>query len=243
MSIDHADFAAVTQQAQQGSLQSFWPIAIATLATMQLRTEYEINIQPCDSIWMPVCYDLSIARNIAQAPTKTSGQWEFSPTPGPSAPVDSSGVPLPDIGYNVTDVYNPTSKTWSQLAPVFSIRVNTTGNPWLPFGLSTLMGQPMAGSGISNTPAQGGAMRSITGPISRLWVKFYEWGQCGGSLPVPGNFPGQQNLVVLMSSLGFAQTTYETVSNGVASGLQVVSSGGYFTPQLNSANKKYLGMA
>lgn len=240
MSVDQADFASVTQQAQAGSLQSFWPIVIPSVGK-QLRTEYEININPCDALWMPSVFDLSYSRNPGQLPSEVkTADWNCSPFPGSAAPISGNQL-VPDVGYNISDVYNAVSPNVGQLvqaAPIFSLRFNTPNNPYILFGLSTCLGRPHLGV-VENPPSTGGCMRSVTGPISRLWIKFYEWGFSSDGF---SNNSNGENTIVLLSSLGFAQVTMETTTNGVATGVQNLSSGGYNTPQLNSANKKYLGM-
>ena len=253
--IDRRDFASVTTSAQGGGLQSFWPIIIQT-SGIALQTEIEININPCDAIWMPTVFDLSISLNPGQPPPHLPSGIPFGPFFVPDSILDTAGDEIPVVGANLCDVYQ--NGVLVQSAPVFSIRVNTPNNPWLLFGLST---QIATAYPTANPPhlvtGQGGCIRSLTGPISRLWVKFYKFATWD-SLPGGNVRSGIENVglssIVLMSSLGFMQQTIERVqtwdNNDPAIGgqltgawSQTLSSGGYQTPQLNSADKAFLGVS
>jgi hypothetical protein len=253
MSIDQVDFAHVTTQAQAGGLQSFWPILITT-AGIALQTEFEVNINPCDAIWMPTIFDLSISKNPAQPPPNLPPGVLFPPPVYvPDSIIDLGGNEIPVVGANLCDVYQ--NGVLVQSAPVFSIRVNSPNNPWLLFGLSTQIGTAYASSNLPNLVAgQGGCMRSLTGPISRLWVKFYKFGTWETMTPQAVK-QGVENVglsaIVLMSSLGFQQQTIEQGRSWDATGVdsqstlawaQTISSGGYTTPQLNTADRKALGV-
>jgi hypothetical protein len=256
MSIDRADFAAVTTEAQSGGLQSFWPIIITT-AGIALQTEIEVNIVPCDAIWMPSIYDLGTGKHPVQPPPDLPSGWE--PPPYVPDSITVNGVEVPTVGCNPCDVYH--NGVLVQSAPVFSIRVNSPNNPWLLFGQSTQIGTAFAAANAPNLIAGcGGCMRSLTGPISRLWVKFYKFGTWDSSTLPPlvrqGIVNDGQSVIVLMSSLGFMQQTVEygrtwdDTSPGMAgtqyqtlAWAQVISSGGYQTPQLNTADKRFLGVA
>jgi hypothetical protein len=251
MSLDRADFAAVTTGAQAGTLTpSFWPIIIATIG-IALQAEIEININPCDAIWMPSLYDVSIMRNPAQPPPNLPSGWQ--PPYYVPDPIQINGLDYPVVGCNPGDVYQ--NGQLIQSAPVFSIRINSPNNPWLLFGMSTQLGTAYAAANAPNLVAgAGGCMRSITGPISRLWVKFSKFGTWNSAtLPkdVRAGIVNEGNsAIVLMSSLGFAQQTFEVnrswdlTEAGVYNTLaysQSISSGGYSTPQLNTADRKVLG--
>jgi hypothetical protein len=269
--IDRRDFADVTTKAQAGALQSFWPIVIRT-NNIPLQTEIEINISPCDALWCPTVYDISCGANIAQ-PYAVASEVYSNPPGGSTIPPyfmpDPTIQPRVGIGpYNYTaavganicDVYQDDYLV--QAAAVFSIRINSPNNPWLLFGLSTMIPTRYAG-GTGYYPegmypaGQGGCMRSITGPISRLWVKFYRFAtwyelpttEGQSTPPVTADPAGVSNLV-LMSSLGFMQQTVERVQTRdtrltpplVAAWSQTIASGGYQIPQLNSADKLFLGV-
>lgn len=251
--IDRRDFASVTTAAQAGALQSFWPIIIQT-KDLAIHTEIEININPCDAIWMPTVFDLSISQNPAQPPpTNLPPSIPFGPFYVPDPVVDVSGESIAVVGANLCDVYQ--NGVLVQAAPVFSIRINSPNNPWLLFGLSTQIGSVFASGNAPHLVAgQGGCMRSITGPISRLWVKFYKFATWE-SLPFGPIQRGVQNVglssIVLMSSLGFMQQTVERGSTWDDDGsggqtastwTQTIASGGYQTPQINSADKVLLGV-
>jgi hypothetical protein len=250
MSLDTADFAMATAQGQAGSQPaSFWPIVIATTG-IALQTEIEININPCDAIWMPSLYDVSIMRNPAQPPPNLPSGWD-PPFYVPD-PISIGGEDYPVVGCNPGDVYE--NGNLIQAAPVFSIRVNSPNNPWLLFGMSTQIGTAYAAANAPNlTAGTGGCMRSITGPISRLWVKFSKFGTWNSSslpLGVKAGIDNQGNsAIVLMSSLGFSQQTFEVnrtwdlTETGAYQTLvwsNAVISGGYQTPQLNTADRRAL---
>lgn len=253
--IDRRDFASVTSQAQAGSLQSFWPIIIQTQG-IALHTEVEININPCDAIWMPTIFDLSISQNPAQPPPNLPPGIPFGPFYVPDSILDTSSDEIAVVGGNLCDVYQ--DGVLIQSAPVFSIRINSPNNPWLLFGLSTQLATAYPMSTPPHlTAGQGGCMRSLTGPISRLWVKFYKFGTWEG-LPIGPIQRGVQNVglssIVLMSSLGFMQQTIERVQTWddnepevggqlTAAWSQTIASGGYITPQLNTAEKAILGVS
>ena len=266
--IDRRDFADVTTRAQAGALQSFWPIVIPTKG-IALLAEIEININPCDAIWMPTVYDVSIGTNPAQPFGVAPG--EQFPFPGQAPyylpdPTQRGSNYVAIVGANIPDVYQ--NGQLVQSAPVFSIRINSPNNPWLLFGLSTQIPAKWASTASSGAPnlsaGQGGCMRSITGPISRLWVKFYRFAAWvtlpttpagGGVIPIgPDPDVNGFSTVVLLSSLGFMQQTIEAVRtwdlNNEAGGAgalmaaysQTIASGGYAIPQLNSADKIFLGV-
>jgi hypothetical protein len=253
--IDRRDFASVTSAAQAGALQSFWPIIIQTNG-IALFTEIEININPCDAIWMPTVYDITCGKNPAQPPAQLPPGYTQPPYYVPD-PIVTSGNLEAGVGSNIADVYQ--NGQLVQSAPVFSLRINSPNNPWLLFGLSTQIGTAYASATAPFLiSGQGGCMRSITGPISRLWAKFYKFANWI-ALPtsptgkaIPPQVGSSVDTVVLMSSLGFMQQTIERVQtwddeNGagsptMAAWSQTIASGGYQTPQLNSADKVLLGV-
>jgi hypothetical protein len=257
LSIDTADFAHVTTTAQAGNQHpSFWPIVIHPTG-WQLLSEHEININPCDAIWMPTLYDVALGANPAQ-PYFTTGVASptsayFLPNPGVTALPPGANFSTV-VGSNMTDVYQNGYRV--QAAPLFSLRINSPNNPWLLFGLATELATPYTGQLEQWWPAgQGGCMRSISGPISRLWIKFYRFAYRQTLPTTPGQSQGgggvtgdEYSTIVLMSSLGYAQQTIERVQTRddqgptplVAAWQQTIVSGGYQTPQLNTADRRSL---
>lgn len=249
--IDRSDFASVTQLAQGGGQPSFWPIIINTTG-LALQTELEININPCDAIWIPTVYDLSIQQSPGQPPPNLPPGWV--PPPYQPDTILINGVEMAVVGANLADVYQ--DGVLIQSAPVFSIRINSPNNPWLLFGLSTQIGTTWSSANPPNLVAgQGGCMRSLTGPIARLWVKFYRFGTWQSPTLPPrvraGTEASGMSAIVLMSSLGYQQMTIEQVRTWDQSATnvftpsgwsQAISSGGYVTPQLNSADRISAGM-
>jgi|GEM_PF-5946896 len=234
MAIDKIDFAHQVQQNQAGLPPGFFPIILNPSTggpgggAMALGQEYEVAINPCDHIWLPTFYDPSIGLNPAQNFNPVAGLYTLAPFQGPEA---FTGAPqtIPVAGMNIFDVNdcssqstgggNPTSPNVQQAA-IFSLRFNSPNAPWLLWSLSNMLntdGSAVLFSLLGSTPTgalvgQGDAMRSITGPVSRLWVKYLRWAIIsvydgnaqGWDFPV-SSIPASQ--IVLMSSLGFSQQT------------------------------------
>lgn len=222
MSVDTFDMSQQTTRVQHGLQQSFFPIIIdATLIAPG--TEIEVNINPCDHIWMPTFYDPSLGLNPGQS-TQVQNMQFLGPDPqSPYTP-----------GLNVFDVIDTFDFIALQTATIFSLRFNSPSAPWLLWGLNTMLS--FASSGI--VCGQGDTMRSISGPISRMWFKKL--------IPASASVSGLTNAldrIVLMSSLGFSQQTVGTQANivngnpGTEQGQlwgYSVNGGGYQTPQLNT---------
>jgi hypothetical protein len=240
MSVDQQDLSRSTQLAQQGVINQIWPIRIAPPAS--LNTIVEVPISPCDAIWMPATYDKSYGTNPGQSITGANGTIPayISPT---------------IAGANMVDLYDVFNALAYCLAPIFALRFNSPNAPWLLWGLSEF--QTISASPVANaysTRGQGGGMRSISGPISRMWIQYYRWCKQGVSSVSAGadNIPASQ--VVLISSLGITQSTGETKgppSNENGGGITTIvptgnsyrslGSGGYYTPQLNTLDQLQLG--
>jgi hypothetical protein len=231
VALDRSDFNHQVQQQQFGLQPGFWPI-ILNFATgapggtpMQVGQEYEININPCDHIWLPTIYDASIGLNPGQQtpqPTVSGitmivtglygamnnffGNSSFSGI-DPTIP----GNPGALWGMNAVDLWDSSQEGTSgpeciQTATIFSLRFNSQASPWFIWSLSDFL----AGGGTfldqvfhqNGSPVgQGDCMRSISGPISRLWVKLL----APATVQMTAFLPVSQ--VVLLSSLGYRQQT------------------------------------
>jgi hypothetical protein len=353
MSVDTQNFHRVVKEQQGGINPQMWPIRISPAELgIGLNSPVEININPCDLLWMPSTYDKSYGVN----PFQSSIGAVYSQCIDPIL-----------AGQNVGDVFDyndATSVPWGQEAALFALRFNSPNNPWILWGLSTLLYKkrfggpqipstaPVAQAGLamlvngtvtvlnSQTPSrntggfqltcsqvvgeqgllsigavtagvsfqinsdnplddsviswtfiappattaaakaqakkrssksepseadsgpfgtlttpfgQSGCMRSITGPITRLWVQYYRWATVNGNVPYPPpppSIPASQ--VVLMSMLGYGHETVETVQphqdNNYALGGVIpspkqfsIAGNTYLTPQLNTADLNDLG--
>lgn len=88
-------------------------------------------------------------------------------------------------------------------------------------------------------------MRSISGPITRLWVQYYRYAQINSVDTIPGS------QLVFMSMLGYSQISQERQQPFLDNGGTLptsppityanVASGGYQTPQLNTLDQLMLG--
>ena len=174
MSFDKQNFARTIQEQQAGISPQMWPIKLdpGTGANrVSLNSPFEVDINPCDCIWLPVTFDKSYGVHPIQT-DPLSGGW----FPSPSV-----------AGANVWEMWDSTqpSMQFNFAPPIFGLRFNTPNNPWMLWGLGESCinsGSPLFGWG-NTTPGSGvtpralarwGAssmMRSITGPISRLWCQ------------------------------------------------------------------------
>jgi hypothetical protein len=329
VSIDRRDLARVIKEQQGGISPQMWPIRISPAELgISLNSAMEIQINPCDLLWMPSTYDKSYGPNPYQTPSSFVSHNCVDPTVA---------------GQNICDLWEYATQggyaSWYQQAPVFALRFNTPNNPWVLFGLSTLMtsevfGSPAAPPAVTffsgtavltngfatvtnpKTPAinnanwtlqnvqvqgqqgdlslaqvfpgtsfgisssdpldnsviswsfrlnataqsfgnlatpfgQTSCMRSITGPITRLWIQFYRWAvtAAGTGPPFPPNGPNiPASQVVLMSMLGYGHLTSEssqqyTDSSSMLGGVMpsvsqtMLAGNTYLTPQLNAADR------
>ena len=265
MSVDKVDLAQTTQQVHQGNSQSFWPITLNPVSggpggsQMQLGQEYEININPCDHIWLPVMYDPSLGLNpmqpggnAYQPPAGGTGMVFYGPNYDPAGSGNNIGV-----GMNVFDVYDASLKVFWQRAPIFSLRFNSVNAPWFVWSLGTMMSIdtscPVFGP-WGGVAGMGDSMRAISGPISRLWVKFLQFSEFYNNNNQVQNPSVDGSQVILLSCLGFSQKTVgHSQQNFSSSEIQAggdyffgnqygpsslsVEGGGYVTPQLNSLER------
>lgn len=248
MSFDKQNFARTVQEQQAGISPQMWPIMCRDNGSLVLNQPYEISINPCDCVWLPYTYDKSYGVNPGQLNAQTS---PFLASPAIA-------------GANVSDVRfagkNPVVTTFSWapliLAPIFGLRFNSPNNPWLLWGLGdpTLVQASGAGRWGSGAPPDGGLMpiggstlmRSITGPISRLWIQYYQFALT--IFNAAATTPTGLNQIVLMSMAGFSQQSFDRRSVVVDDTADpvllapppldngVVACGGYHTTDLNSAD-------
>jgi hypothetical protein len=250
MSVDKSDVSLEAQTNLQNIAPQMWAISIGNPA-WQLNVPYEIGITPCDHIWMPACYDPSIAT----MPTDfVAALKDATPSGGQQTAV------LQAVNYNTFPVYDPSSTYTSGgnptliAPPLFSLRFNSINAPWLcwgtplpPIGFTapgSVSGQPSAlPVGASD------GMRSISGIITRLWVKYNSWAQYATANVHSYNAAGSG--VVLLSSMGFRQQTPGTISfaanyadgtpsTGFSQLSTSIEGGGYTTPQLNTTERAIL---
>jgi hypothetical protein len=241
MSFDKQNFARSIKEQQSGISPQMWPIICPDNGHLVQNHPYEIAINPCDSIWLPATYDKSYGVNPVQLDSRTS---QYFP-----------GAQL--AGCNVWDVkqvtknpnFSPVPINVIVQAPCFGLRFNSPNNPWLLWGLQSIM----VGSTFGPS-AQGGLMdwgrsammRAISGPISRLWIQWYSFVQYPGfSTPVGAN------QIVLMSMLGYSQMTLEQDQStadpaGILTAIPqekqtAIICGGYRMPDLNTADLNSLG--
>jgi hypothetical protein len=241
MSFDKANFARTVKEQQAGISPQMWPIICPDNGHLVLNHPYEISINPCDCIWLPITYDKSYGINPWQYDTYQS-LWMASPS---------------DAGQNVCDVYdlgpgNPTPPIpFVTQAPLFALRFNTPNNPWLLWGLSTEgNGNSWYVWGTGNGYRPFGCashMRSISGPISRLWIQYYRFAQAPGFPTIAGG-----NQIVLMSMLGYSQQSTEQFYNALDQSKLLtnppptqhggIACGGYRTTDLDTADLLALGV-
>lgn len=242
MSFDKQNFARTVQEQQAGISPQMWPIKIdpGDGPALSLNSVFEVDINPCDCVWLPYTFDKSYGYNPIQ------GSPYASQYPDPTV-----------IGANIYDSWDTSQQTYLTSAPVFGLRFNSPNNPWLVWGLGVpqprsglSLGGALAPWGVSPGHGRLGAsslMRSITGPISRLWCQFYQWAYTGAS----GFVPYQYQQVMLLSMLGFSQQSddFQQPVNDATQKLtgppieyrSLLSCGGYRTSDLNSADLRVLG--
>jgi hypothetical protein len=246
MALDLRDFADTIDKTLKKPVQQVFSIVFNGLqnnVAVVLGQEVELNISPCDGIWMPTYFDGSIA----QMPENCAA---FCGPLGAGYP-NFSGV-VPPIGMNLFDVWTANEASGNtgfvQLAHLFAIRINNVANPWMLFGLSTCLSAVDNGGVDSPGPCgQGDTMRALSGPISKLWIKVLRFGATTPSAGDPLAF-GPVNLqafpIVLMGTLGLTQTTVgsrATSSGGTTEATYGYQSGGYTQTNLTALDKLKLG--
>jgi hypothetical protein len=233
MSLDKQNFARTIQEQQGGIAPQMWPIMCPDNGSLVLNQPYEISINPCDCIWLPATYDKSYGPNPAQS----------------AAGISNYLVNPATMGQNICDLLSTiNTPPWITLAPIFGLRFNSPNNPWLLWSLGGTSLNTFSW-GVTDTPQTVGPsgtstmMRSICGPISRLWIQYYSFcfPQVSGA-----------NQIVLMSMLGFNQSSMENRSPTVDLGevltappvqyRNIITCGGYITTQLNTADLQALGV-
>ena len=233
MSFDKQNFARTVQEQQAGISPQMWPIKLNPGA-ISLNSPFEVDINPCDCIWLPYTYD------------KSYGQPTRYRLPGGIMPITCD----PTIcGQNFADILDAGQGVWVMQAPIIGLRFNSPNNPWMlwslggPFTVGTWGLAPS--SGKYRPVGYASMMQSLTGPISRIWCQYYRWGI------FYGNSVAAWQQIVLMSMAGFSHQSTATIDpifdgNGGLTALpptiyQSISSGGYRTTDLNSADLRVLG--
>ena len=227
--IDQQDFSAVVQKQQDGRSNSFWPIQIS-FSGVSLNQPFEVNISPCDHLYLPSTYDKSYGINPVQQQAADGGFIYLGPDPSIA-------------GINMADGINDTV---TQECAVFGLRFNSPNNPWFLWGLGMMTAvndNTATGAGCAG---QAQTMRSITGPISRMWAQIYRYASVsGGSENVQGDF----SQIVLISMLGYKHSSPEFMLADVVDAdnptetqpgvtqIIPVDGGGYVTPQLNTLER------
>lgn len=226
--IDKQDFSRIIQEQQGGVAPQMWPIRLHPQSNEALFSPREIDINPCDHIWLPTTYDRSYGTNPVQ--------------PALFAMIPPVAVDPAIAGQNLIDTWE--TATPFSTAPVFGLRFNSPSNPWLLWTLSSMLPLEAYGPGSVNLFPFGGSssMRSISGPISRLWVQWYKFATINGAPTIPAS------QVTLMSLLGFNQQSLEKqypvadFGGSITTGqppvnTATISGGGYITPQLNTLER------
>lgn len=241
MSLDNADFNTTVTRQQHGFQPSFFSIVIdaTQLATGQ---EILVNANPCDHIWLPTYFDPSLGFNPQQAictsGTPSIGTSNVSSGPNQNRASQTAGIqPNQGVGMNFFDEWDQEGDEFFQAATIFSLRFNSVNAPWLLWGLSSLQSSDFATAGT--LIGQGDCMRSITGPISRIWFKKL--------FPaiVARNANAAADRIVLLASLGFSQVTLGqnsgpfniTTPTQPPMSAYAVSGGGYQTTQVNTLER------
>lgn len=242
MSLDKTNFALQVKEQQGGIAPQFWPILCPDNGNLVLNQPYEICINPCDAIWLPITYDKSYGPNAWQTSKTQPSQWMMDPS---------------IAGQNICDVIDYSgNEAFAAIpaviqAPVFGLRFNSPNNPWTLWSLAQTVNnwQPW-GAGAGMGPFGSTTfMRSITGPISRLWIQYYFFAAHPGLAEPPSEIGGNQ--IVLISSLGYSTTNIESQYNVMDAhkllttpppALQrTIAAGGYITPQMNTADLHAIG--
>lgn len=240
--LDTFDANRQTQRLQHGLQPSFFPIVL-DMTQLTVGTEVEANINPCDSLWIPTYFDSSLGLNPAQVVNGNNSPLPSVISTGPnfnrSAGQSHGGGP---VGMNIFDVMQ-NGGVFFQAATIFSLRFNTVSAPWLLWGLSNLLSADFE----QNFPGgQGDCMRSITGPIARMWYKKVAPALIGGQ-PTPS-----ADRIVLLSSLGYSQVTAGvvcgmtdntgTVTTPPSQSAYALPSGAYQITTLNSLEQEQLNL-
>lgn len=243
---DTFDMNRQTQRLQHGLQPSFFPIVL-DMTQLAIGQEVLANINPCDSIWLPTFFDPSLGLNPMQT---LNGQPGNAPLPGglvsgPNWNRISGNPATSPIGMNIFDCFTQGIGTYHQAATIFSLRFNSVSSPWLLWGLSNLLSTDFSPN--SYAIGQGDCMRSVTGPIARMWYKKL------ASAIISNTSTPAADRVVLMSSLGYSQVTGGVVCGPLdltgntpaatpsQSGYSL-SSGSYQITTLNSLDQAKLGL-
>jgi hypothetical protein len=250
VSLDRPDFQRRVTQLQRGASPDFFPVVINPLIAgpgntpLQVGQSVSIPIQPCDHLWLPTCFDATIAINPAQGDglANGAGQMMMQP-PGASR---QSGVYPPVVGTNVFDAFSGGEVL--QSAAIFALQFNSPSAPWLLWSLSdgllNVASQPVAtvltiGSANAGIVGQGDFMRSITGPIQSMNFKLVKaaqvWSTASGT-PVSSI---AASMIVLLSTIGYSQQT----SGGKQLAFNLLSGGltdqSIFYPQFMASPSSY----
>jgi len=211
VSLDKVDFARQIQARQFGLEPSLFSITIDPSTggqgggEMSLGVSYPVNLLPCDALWLPTNYDPSMGYNPCQvSPT--------NPNPNPILPTEGNGT----FGINAYDLWdsNPANQVPITYAAIFSLQFNSPNAPWLIWSLSdsavpdgTLLPPSALPAPLGGLVGQGDFMRSISGPISSMNVKFLQWAGAydESSQEAVDSIPASR--IVMLASLGFSQVT------------------------------------
>lgn len=259
MSVDQQDLSASYAAAQSGQAAQLFPIVIPNpdpdSGGPGTLTEFEVNINPCDNIWLPINFDYTLGYNQAQTDGYITGTGgDLTPYP----PDQFENFPYPFMACNVFDIIDTSGEAATDgiiiSAPIWAFRFNTPNNPWLLWSLKTYSSLP-ASDGWGLPVGRSDFMRAINGPISRLWARLvypcFTAQSVGGHLSREVYYPGCR--VVLFSSVGLSQQTCGvegTVDVDTKAllpspppygGYTNLNSGGYVTPQLNTLQRQALG--
>jgi hypothetical protein len=249
VSFDKQNFARTVQEQQGGISPQMWPILCPDNGHLVVDQPYEISINPCDSIWLPATFDKSYGTNPLQNISFTN---RYFPNP---AHAGANAYDVNESSVNPTPPSAPYLSPAIVAAPLFALRFNSPNNPWLLWGLGNgfnpaslgYWGTVTAGQTPMTPLGHSTLMRSISGPISRLWITYRALGACWG-----GPTPVGMNQIVLLSSLGYSQSSLDH-SQPVLDPFGIflapppiydfpLSSGGYRSPDLNSADLLALGV-
>lgn len=251
MSVDQSDVSAVVKQNQQAIGQSMWPILLdPKVVNYQLNAEAEVTINPCDHIWLPTMIDPALFNNSDFANVIVNG-WE------PSIYGSGGLALLANGGANTFPINDYSGTAPPVFAPVVALRFNSMNNPYTFWSLGSwplLIG----GDGGASGPIAGmgayDSMRSISGVITRMWVKWLAFSNIETS---SGAGYGTASKLLLMSAMGYNETTVgqssqtgnlgadSTSANapGVQTSVTTFSGGGYQTPQMNTVQRLALEAA
>lgn len=271
MAQDRADFQeTAASQLRGGGQPQIAAIIINPLtggpggSPMQLGQSYPVNFNPCDGLWLPGIYDASLGLNPQQ-------QQPDGSLPDPylfGGSYSGNGGQAGLWGINAWDLWDQSQAAQGnsglvQAAAVFALQFNSTSAPWLVWSLSDFLKPDVVMPVIAPAPTSGGlvgfgdAMRSVSGPISSMNVKYLQWASAydvsgqGGIVSVPAS------RIVLLSTIGLSQQTLGSKQNAFASaGLGAagtawpqqtltptqygVGSGGYVQTNINTLERETL---